>query len=246
MQIFRGFDSLPPFQRAVATVGSYDGVHAGHRSLLQRTREEALRIGAESVVFTFDPHPRLALDPECEMRLLTSLDEKIRLIEAEGIDHLVILPFDRAFSRTAPEEFVRLLVERAHVECLVIGYDHRFGRDKSGGMDLLQQLGSLRVIEVAEQEMESEHLSSTAVRRLIEQGEVAHAARLLGHPYRLSARRSTAESWQSSDPWKMLPKVGAYPVKNEAGQPYRLQIDSSGELRFDPQPDCEEGLFTFV
>ncbi len=245
MQIYRGFDHLPHFRHAVATVGSYDGVHEGHRSLLRRTREEAQRLGGESVLFTFDPHPRLTLDPTCEMRLLTTLDEKCRLIEKEGIDHLVIIPFDLTFSRTSPEEFISLLIKKAHIESLVIGYDHRFGRNKSGSFDLLRRLGTLRVIEVAEQELEHEHLSSTAIRRLLEEGEVAHAARLLGHPYQLQLCLDE-EGWRPSSRLKMLPQVGSYSVSDEQGIRYTLTLTEDSTIQLQPSPTARQVILTFI
>lgn len=221
--------SIPPrpFGRPIAaTVGSYDGVHAGHRVLLAHTRAEAQRLGGESLVITFDPHPRLALDPACGMRLLSSTKEKELLLSREGIDHLLIIPFDRAFSRLAPAEFLRLLVERVGVKSLVVGYDHRFGRDKSGGRDLLEELKEelgLEVVEVPEQEMESEHVSSTVVRRLIQQGEMAHAARLLGHNYLMHATISLSGEVHSTERHKLLPPQGEYGILIEEKE-YRLHI----------------------
>ena len=145
------------FERPIAaTVGSYDGVHLGHRVLLEKTRAEAERIGGESLVITFEPHPRLALDPECGMKLLSPGEEKRRLLDQAGIDHLLIIPFDRAFSRMTPSDFLHLLVEQIGVRSLVVGYDHRFGCDKSGSHALLERLKGelgLDVTEVAEREV---------------------------------------------------------------------------------------------
>lgn len=210
--------SIPqhPFGKPiVATVGSYDGVHAGHRVLLRHTCAEAERLGGESMVITFDPHPRLALDPKCDMRLLTTTAEKELLLSREGIDHLVVIPFDREFSRTAPEDFLRLLVEQIGVTTLVVGYDHRFGRDKTGGHDLLEKLKvelNFTVVEIAEQELESEHVSSTVVRRLIQKGEMAHASRLLGHRYPLLATVNQQGIVTLPEDHKLLPPEGVYPL----------------------------------
>ncbi len=173
-------------------------------------------MGGESLVVTFDPHPRLMLDPECGMRLLTSTEEKCRLLSETGIDNLLIIPFDHAFSRTAPADFIRLLVERVGVRSLVVGYDHHFGCDKQGNSDLLEQLKGewgLRVTEVAEQIPTNEHVSSTVIRHLIEKGELAHAARLLGRNYLLHAHVSSSGSVHAIEPHKLLPADGLYRVK---------------------------------
>ncbi len=219
MHIYRGLPNPAPFRHAAATVGSYDGVHRGHRALLQEVIERARRIGGESVLFTFDPHPRLLLEKEPGLRLLTTLEEKCFLLEKAGIDNLVILPFDREFSLTTPRDFIRLLVERAGIETLVVGYDHRFGRNKTGSYELLQQLRSeygLQIVQVAEQEADHEHLSSTAIRRLIERGETGHAARLLGHDYLLAAEHIGSGRLKLSDSHKLLPPAGNYTVRVEA------------------------------
>lgn len=247
MRIFRGFDNLPRFRHAVATVGSYDGVHKGHRALIRRTCEEARQLGGESVLFTFDPHPRLALDPACDMRLLTTLDEKCYLIEKAGVDNLVIIPFDYRFSRTTPEEFVRLLVEKAHIECLVIGYDHHFGRDKQGGKELLKELGLLRVIEIPELEMGAHnHLSSTVIRHLIgEEGNTDKATEYLGHPYILTLYRNR-ERWVA-DPHKLLPKAG----KNYVGfgpdqYMHMITIHDDGTVTLSGEYTADEQRFMLL
>ena len=234
MRLFRGLDLLPAFRRAVTTVGSYDGVHAGHRVLLKRAAAEARTSGGESVVVTFDPHPRLALEREPGLKLLTTLREKCLLLEEAGIDNLVVIPFDRAFSLTPPHEFIRLLREKVGTETLVVGYDHRFGRDKAGGFELLKRMhdqAPMRLIEVAEQELGREHLSSTAIRRLVAGGEMAHAARLLGHPYLLMAETLADGSLRPGEPHKLLPPAGSYPVRAE-GRSTTLHIDGGG-LRLD-------------
>lgn len=243
--------SIPqrPFGRAIAaTVGSYDGVHAGHRVLLAHTRAEAERLEGESMVITFDPHPRLALDPECDMRLLSSTKEKELLLAREGIDHLLVIPFDREFSRLDPAEFLRLLVERVGVRSLVVGYDHRFGRDKSGGRDLLEALKEelgLEVVEVPEQEMESEHVSSTVVRRLIQEGDVAHAARLLGHNYLMHATISREGEVRPTERHKLLPPQGEYRIRIE-GEEHRMQISEEKIYLFDFKGDNKDYIIEFI
>ena len=249
MQVFHGLNHLPTLGRVAATVGSYDGVHVGHRTLLAHLKREAERIGGQSLVITFSPHPRLALDPMCEMRLLTSTEEKSRLIEEEGIDYLLVIPFDRPFSRTEPAEFIRLLVEQLGVESLVVGYDHRFGHNKSGGKELLaelQQAGRLSITEVPEQEVNQEHLSSTAIRRLIEKGEMLHAARLLGTGYRLDGDLNEEGIFTPCEPHKLLPPAGSYRVFAEGyptEMPLHLTIDSKATITLQGIPAPKQGAW---
>ncbi|MEG1622220.1 MAG: FAD synthetase family protein [Alistipes sp.] len=215
MRVFYGLDHLPSFRWAVATVGSYDGIHCGHRYLLQRVMAEATRLGGESIVFTFDPHPRITLGKDQGLRLLTSLDEKIYLLDKMGIDNLVVIPFDRAFSCTSSFDFLRLLVEKAHVQTLIVGYDHRFGRNKEGGCETLEQartLFHLHIVEINEQEVEREHVSSTVARKLIEKGDMAHAAKILGHPYLIIGQVDSNGTVTLTEPLKLLPQSGAYAV----------------------------------
>ena len=181
MRVFHGFEALPHFTHPAVTVGSYDGVHSGHLKLLRTVTAAARGQGGESIVFTFEPHPRITLGKADGLRLLTTLDEKICLLERLGIDNLVIIPFDRAFSRLAPDEFVRdCLVGHTGAETLVVGFNHRFGHDRISCTELTGF--GVRVIEVPACEAEGYRVSSTTIRRLIEAGEVPLAERLLGHP----------------------------------------------------------------
>ena len=190
MRVFHGFEALPHFTHPAVTVGSYDGVHSGHLKLLRTVTAAARGQGGESIVFTFEPHPRITLGKADGLRLLTTLDEKICLLERLGIDNLVIIPFDRAFSRLAPDEFVRdCLVGHTGAETLVVGFNHRFGHNKQGSYDYLDSHGfGLRVIEVSECDVDAEKVSSTVIRRLVEKGEMARAAHLLSHPYLVIGR----------------------------------------------------------
>ncbi len=185
MQVIRGFDDVPLFDGPiVATVGAFDGVHGGHRVLLERLRKEALETGGRSVVLTFDPHPRVALGTAGDMLVLTPLDEKIQLMEALGIDCLIIIPFDETFSRIPAEQFLReYLIGRVGVTTLLVGYNHRFGADKAGDHALLEHLEqerALRVVRVEPYELDGAPVSSTRIRRLIAGGEHSRAEHLLG------------------------------------------------------------------
>lgn len=183
MRIFRGFGSLPAFRHAAVTVGSFDGVHRGHRALLDRLTEEARKTGGESIVMTFDPHPRVALGRAEGLRLLTTLEEKNALLEEAGVDNLIIIPFDRAFAALSGREFIeRHLCGAVGAETLVAGYNHRFGHDGMSA-DEVEESGLLRVVRVDECKVAGEHVSSTVIRRLLGEGRTAEAERLLGHRF---------------------------------------------------------------
>lgn len=185
MQVFRGFEGLPRFVHPVVTVGSYDGVHAGHRVLIGRLVAEARAAGGDAVVLTFDPHPRVTLGRAGGLRLLTTPEEKALLLERLGVDYLVVIPFDRSFSALSGDAFVRdYLIGRIGAETLVAGYDHRFGHDRIDCLRVAERW-PLRVIRIDECQIGGAHVSSTAIRRLIEEGNIAEAERLLGHPLKI-------------------------------------------------------------
>ena len=180
IRVFHGFDALPHFVRPAVTVGSYDGVHRGHRALIGRLIAEARANGGESVVLTFEPHPRITLGRAEGLRLLTTLDEKTALLEELGVDNVIVIPFDRAFSALSGEEFVNdYLIGRVGAETLVAGYNHRFGHDRID-CDTLAASGRLRVVKVEPCTVDGQRVSSTLIRRLLEEGKTAEAARLRG------------------------------------------------------------------
>ena len=163
MRVFHVFDHLPKFQSPAATVGSYDGVHGGHRILLDRIKREAARAGGESIVLTFDPHPRITLGTQEGMRLLSSLEEKIYLLDRLGIDNLIVIPFDRAFSRTPAQVFVQeYLIGKVGVRNFVVGFNHRLGSNKEGDFEKLQQWHQrfgFQVTRIDENDIDSERVS---------------------------------------------------------------------------------------
>ncbi|KAA3142825.1 FAD synthetase family protein [Alistipes onderdonkii] len=230
MRVFYGFDALPHFVRPTVTVGSYDGGHSGHLALLRTVARRARAQGGESVVLTFEPHPRVTLGRADGLRLLTSLEEKIYLLGQQGIDNLIVIPFDKAFSALAPDTFIRdYLVGRIGAETLVVGFNHRFGRDKQGSYDYLGSHGfGLEVVEVGECDVDAEKVSSTVIRHLVAQGDMARAARLLSHPY-LVIGTAAAGRIRTDDPLKLLPPAGSYQVRI-GGRPARLTVDASQNL----------------
>ena len=231
MQIHRDLDALPRLRRPVLTIGSFDGVHLGHRSLLARIRDQAAQLGGESVVVTFDPHPRHVLGHAGPpLRLLTTTDEKIERMRAEGIDHLVIVAFDRAFSRQTASAYLHdFLFGRFRPHTVVIGYDHRFGLGRSGDIELLRREAAAAGIDVDEipaHDVERFAVSSTRIRRAVVAGRVREAAGLLGYPYPLTGRVVAGEAigrtigfptanLDLDAPHKLLPADGVYAVRVE-------------------------------
>lgn len=193
MKIFTDIGALPRFREPVVTVGSFDGVHRGHRYLLDIVRDRALQADRESVVVTFATHPRTLLEPKDEVKMLTSLEERALLIEEAGVDNLVVIPFDREFSGLEPEEFVRdFLVQKLGVQELVVGYNHRLGRDRTGDVDVLRGLGEkygfsvyeASKFESSEVGLVGEKISSTAIRQALARGDKELAERMLGRKLR--------------------------------------------------------------
>ena len=212
MRVFRGFDALPGFRHAVVTTGSFDGVHRGHRMLLDRVRAAADERGGESVVLTLEPHPRIFFG-DGDMRLLTTLDEKIALLEQTGVDNLIVMPFDMNFSRQTACGFIAdCIVERIGAEQLTVGYNHRFGHDRQGGAEFLEEAGrrfGIAVEEVSCYDAEGDKVSSTMIRRAVGEGRMETASRLAGHPYIIigMARGGCVDSLSE---YKLLPPDGEY------------------------------------
>lgn len=228
MRVFRGFGELVRFRHGVATIGSFDGVHLGHKVLLSRVCSLAAERGGESVVFTFEPHPRITLGCAEGLRLLDTADEKLDGLERAGVDNVVIIPFTKEFSRLSPSEFISdIIVGKAGIECIVVGYNHRFGRDKQGDFDFLSTTG-LDVVRVGQYLAGERKVSSTQVRNSVAGGDMELAASLLGEPYIFTGRvQEQGEVVSPEKEYKLLPPEGLYEVL--AGEvPSRMTIDRDG------------------
>ncbi len=187
VQVYKGLEEFKKLGSAIVTTGIFDGVHQGHRKILNRLIEVAKKNKGESVLLTFFPHPRMVLQPDSDVKLINTIDEKIELLRQVGIDHLIIHPFTKEFSRTTSLEFVRdLLVNKIGTTKLVIGYDHHFGRNREGSFEHLNEFGPIYGFEVEEisvQDVDNVNVSSTKVRKALEEGEVDLAASYLGYPF---------------------------------------------------------------
>jgi len=187
MLVHRSIQNLPVFKNAVVTIGTFDGVHLGHQQIIKQLKGEAAVIDGETVIITFHPHPRTVVAGGRPVHLLNTLDEKISLLTGLQIDHLVVVPFDEAFSNQLPEEYVKnFLYDKFHPHTLIIGYDHRFGKDRKGDYHLLesygQQLGFI-VKEIPEQIINQVTISSTRIRDALLQTDLETANKYLGYPY---------------------------------------------------------------
>ncbi len=189
MQVHRELaDSLPRFRHAVVTIGTFDGVHLGHRQIIAQLKEEAVSIGGETVIITFHPHPRkIVSSVPGDVKLLTTLDEKIGLLRASGIDHLVVVPFNHAFASQTAEQYVQdFLYKYFRPHTVIIGYDHRFGKGREGDYHLMEDYGKtlgFAVKEIPEQVLHKVVISSTRIRHALKENEIAAANEFLGYPY---------------------------------------------------------------
>lgn len=229
MQIHKGLHNLPDFKNTVLTIGTYDGVHFGHQQIIKRLNEIASEINGESVLLTFDPHPRLILHPEDEsLKLISTIDEKEELLSSFELDYLVIAQFTPEFASMDAEEYVeKILIKNFHPKCIVIGYDHRFGKDRKGDINLLRQLSAkyhFEVEEISAQTLDEIKVSSTKVRNYLLEGKIKEANLLLAHPFTIKGKVVHGDkigrvlgfptaNIEVSNPHKLIPASGVYAVK---------------------------------
>jgi riboflavin kinase / FMN adenylyltransferase len=188
VKVYFGINEFKKVNKPVITTGTFDGVHNGHKKIIKNLISKAKEIEGESVMITFNPHPRLVLFPENNnLKLLNSLEEKISLLEKEGLDHLIIQPFTIEFSRLSALEYIRdLLVNKLGLHTLVIGYDHHFGRNREGSFEELQefaQLYNFDIEQISALDIESVNVSSTKIRNALADGNVALANTFLGYNF---------------------------------------------------------------
>lgn len=257
MKVYRHIDEFKGVERPVLTTGTFDGVHVGHRTIINRLREVAQQVNGESVLLTFFPHPRMVLFQDSDLRLITTLEEKVALLEEAGIDHLIIHPFDKAFSRLSSLEFVRdVLANQLGVHTLVIGYDHHFGRNREGSFEHLMEYSSLYGFEVEEipaQEVNEVNVSSTKIRKALLAGEMDEANEFLTRPFQLNGQVVEGDqigrtlgfptaNIQVNEPYKLIPAQGVYAVRVEfegrslpgmLNVGVRPTLGSEGDLRLE-------------
>jgi riboflavin kinase/FMN adenylyltransferase len=230
MQVHFQIDNLPSFRNAVLTIGTFDGVHAGHTAILDQLKSEANSQNGETVVITFHPHPRRILNNADAPALLTSLEERIDRFNLIGIDHLVIVAFDTAFSTLSADDYVKkFLVDLFHPKVIVIGYDHRFGQGRNGDYAFLKQKGEAfgyKVVEIPEKMLDDSRVSSTQIRHALLEGDLVTANSLLSYAYQLQGEVIEGDklgrtlgfptaNLALNDSDKLIPASGVYAVKVE-------------------------------
>lgn len=231
MNVFYSLDTLKIFQNAVVTIGTFDGVHLGHQTIIERIRKAAKEIAGESVIITFHPHPRAVLSPG-SVQSLSSVREKIELLEKCGVDNLVIIPFSRDFSEQEAEHYIEhFLVKYFQPKKIIIGYDHRYGKNRKGDFALLESMQEkfgYTVSEIDKQTLDDLTISSTKIRNALKEGDIKQANDLLGHRYTLSGivikgRQNgrllgyPTANIQVEEAEKLIPRKGIYAVRVKVG-----------------------------
>lgn len=229
MNIYYDFSSISAIKNPVLTIGTFDGVHIGHKKIIDQLNEEAFKIGGESVLFTFFPHPRMVIFPESHgLKLIQTQEEKLEKLKEMGLQNVIVFPFTFEFSRLTALEFVRdMLVNQLHVKKLVIGYDHQFGKNREGSIHFLRDVAEtyeFEVIEIPAQDIAAVHVSSTKIREALLTGDIEKANDYLGTPFQLSGTVVKGKQLgrtigfptaniQLANDLKLIPQNGVYAVK---------------------------------
>ena len=229
MKIFHSINDFRSTKKTIITLGTYDGVHIGHKKILEKVLQNTNDEQYESLVLTFFPHPRMVLQGDSDIKLLNTINEKIDLLQEIGIENLVIHPFDETFSRLTAEEFVKtILVDRLNIQKIIIGYDHRFGRNRTANIDDLINYGEqygFEVEQISVQEINEISVSSTKIRQALLEGNMALANDYLGYDYFITGTviqgkqlgrtiNFPTANLAIQENYKLIPQNGVYIVKS--------------------------------
>ncbi|MBG6186950.1 bifunctional riboflavin kinase/FAD synthetase [Flavobacterium sp. CAN_S2] len=229
MKIFHSINDFTSTKKTILTLGTFDGVHIGHKKILNKLTKNTENEKYESLVLTFFPHPRMVLQEHSDIKLLNTITEKIDLLEKIGIENLVIHPFDETFSRLTAEEFVStILVDRFHIQKIIIGHDHRFGRNRTANIDNLIAFGKqydFEVEQISVQEINDISVSSTKIRNALLEGDMTLANEYLGYDYFLTGTviqgkqlgrtiNFPTANLKIEENYKLIPKNGVYIVQS--------------------------------
>jgi riboflavin kinase/FMN adenylyltransferase len=250
MKVFYGTDALPQWHNVVLTIGTFDGVHQGHKSILQSVVQQAKAIDGTSILITFDPHPRKLIFPNESLKLLSTLEERLALVAEAGIDVTVVVPFTQQFAAQSAQDYIQDFLLRLFVpQLIVIGYDHHFGHDRTGDIHMLARYAAdhhFEVKEISAQLIADAAVSSTQVRKALLAGAVDVAAAMLGKPYHINgkvvqgAQRGRTIGYptaniQLPDADKLIPQMGVYAV-----QVYMNQLHYKGMLNLGFNPTVSD------
>ncbi|NOY51684.1 MAG: bifunctional riboflavin kinase/FAD synthetase [Chlorobi bacterium] len=226
MKIYNCIKDFKPIKNTLVTIGTFDGVHLGHKALIEKMKADAKKIGGETVVITFYPHPRIVLGLDSsDLKFINTQEKKINRLEEAGIDHLIIVGFTKHFAGTSSYDFIKdMVVDKINPAKLIIGYDHHFGRNRRGGFDDLAELGrkfNFSVEQISEQKINDLTISSTKIRQLLEAGKVGVANMLLGYEYSITGKvvygnangrgmGFPTANIEVADEYKLIAAVGVY------------------------------------
>lgn len=228
MKVYKSAADYQNTRASVATIGTFDGVHIGHKAILERLVETAAKDDLDAVLLTFFPHPRMVLQKDSDIKLINTLSEKKVLLEQLGLDQLVVHPFTKEFSRMTAMDFVReILIEHLKIKKIIIGYDHRFGRNRNANIENLREFGETYGFEVEEinaQELDDIAVSSTKIRKALNAGDIEAANSFLGYSFMLSGTivkgKGIGRTWNYptanldiAESYKLIPKNGVYVVQ---------------------------------
>jgi riboflavin kinase / FMN adenylyltransferase len=262
LKLFESINEFRSTKKTILTLGTFDGVHIGHKKILERLTQNTENGKCESLVLTFFPHPRMVLQEKSEIKLLNTISEKSKLLEKSGIENLVIHPFNESFSRLTAEEFVHsILVNQFHIQKIIIGHDHRFGRNRTANIDNLIAFGAeygFEVEQISAQEIQDVSVSSTKIRKALQDGNMNLANEYLGYAYFLTGEVVKGKQLgrtigfptaniQIEEDYKLIPKNGVYVVKTTINQ---KEIFGMMNIGFNPtvngqKQTIEVNLFDF-
>lgn len=227
MNVFHSVQSFKSDKKTIVTLGTFDGMHVGHQAILNKLKLQKEFYGYETLVLTFFPHPRMVLKTDHKISLLNTIDERIKQIDQFGIDHLVVQEFTQEFANLSAEEFVKnVLVDQFNIGKIVIGYDHRFGKNRSADIHDLIEFGKkyhFDVEQISAKELDDVSVSSTKIRKALNQGDVGLAKTYLGYPYMVSGKVVSGKQLgrtigyptaniQVAEDYKLIPTIGVYVV----------------------------------
>ena len=230
MKTIHGIENFPASEGSIVTIGTFDGVHLGHQQIIKQLIDTSQQSKLKSVLLTFFPHPRMVLQPDISMRLIQTIEERERALRKTGLDYLVIHPFSEKFSRLSADDYVKqILVEKLNVRKVVVGYDHRFGRNRTASLEDMYNYADIydfKVIEIDAKKIKSTAVSSTKIRKAIDEGDIALANTYLGDPFSLEGvvvhgdKRGRELSYPTANielqnKHKIIPKQGVYLIQSD-------------------------------